>query len=161
MEVFRIADKRHSDLSGKGGIFTTGRWHVKGFPVVYTAGSRSLAMLERYIHEDLIYHDSKLVMLTIHIDDDVPCENIQIHSLPDKWSDIDTEHHSDTQKIGTDWLSEQRTAILQVPSAIVPQEKNVLINPFLIPSTKISIVDITEFTYDQRYLQLLSSKLGN
>lgn len=131
MEVFRIADARHNDLSGKGGMFGSGRWHVKGFPIVYTAGSRSLAMLERYIHESNIHNDSQLVMLTIHIDDDVLCETIPIQDLPYKWSDPDSDCHSVTQDIGTNWLSEQRTPILRVPSAIVHQETNILMNPIL------------------------------
>jgi len=155
VEVFRIANKRFSDLSGKGGIYGAGRWHVKGFPVVYTACSRSLSMLERFIHESNTQHPRDLVMLTIHIDDNVPSEKVQAHSLPDKWSDTNNENQKSTQNIGTMWLNEQRTPILIVPSAIVPQENNVIINPFLVANFKISVVDQVEYSYEQRYAELL------
>lgn len=70
MEVFRLSVKRYADLTGTGGMFGSGRWHQKGQPILYTAGSRSLSALERFVHESPVQMP-QLVMMTIYIPDDI------------------------------------------------------------------------------------------
>lgn len=70
MIVFRIAPRKHNKtnnaLSGAGGLFAEGRWHFQGAPIVYTASSRSLAMLERLVNDNTDILSTELSQTEIH-----------------------------------------------------------------------------------------------
>lgn len=84
MELFRLSVKKFADLSGMGGMFGSGRWHQKGQPVIYTAGSRSLAALERFVHESPVQMPP-LVMMTIYVPDDIAILRVSESELPEGW----------------------------------------------------------------------------
>ena len=150
-----IALNPYIDLSGTGGLYSAGRWNSLGRAVVYTSGTRSLAMLERYIHERADNKPLDLVMLSIHIPDEMEIKHISSHKLAENWyfdSDLTQLH---TQIIGDTWLGEQSSAVLKVPSTIVPQEYNYLINPMCKLSDQIIVVDQRPYQYDSRYSGLM------
>jgi RES domain-containing protein len=115
-----------------------GRWNSRGLPVVYTASSAALAVLEIRVHLDLppqLLPDD-YVLLTIDLGQ-LPVE--EMASLP-----------TDPQAFGDAWLRERRTPVLQVPSLIVPESANLLLNPVHPLSAAATIVAKRPFTFDPR-----------
>jgi RES domain-containing protein len=102
-----------------------GRWNHKGTSVIYTAESRALCALEVLANSDELAND--YVATPIEIFEQIAVTLISIPDLPTEWNvspPIDT-----TRQIGTTWASGLRSAVLSVPSAVIPRERNYLINP--------------------------------
>ena len=118
----RFAD---SAFTGDGARRYGGRWNPKGTAVVYTAGSLSLAMLELLVQDQPLR--AHYVAIPVDIPSDLAGERIQADELPPDWTEPagrDTLH-----RIGADWVRRQDTALLAVPSAVIPIETNYLLNP--------------------------------
>lgn len=112
-------------FSGEGARLFGGRWNPKGHSVVYTAESRSLALLEMLVQDDPLR--ARYVLIPVRIPDAVSVSEIDLASLPPDWRSLATR---DTlQAIGRNWLEQGTSAVLAVPSAVVPAERNYLINP--------------------------------
>ena len=127
LTVWRITTARFvtSAFTGEGARLYGGRWNPKGYPIVYTAESRSLALLEMLVQDDPLR--ANYVLVPAHIPNDLSITTIQTQELPEDWRNLSTR---DTlQTIGKYWLTSMRSAILSVPSAVLPAERNYLINP--------------------------------
>lgn len=127
LTVWRITTARFvtSAFTGEGARLYGGRWNPKGYPIVYTGESRSLALLEMLVQDDPLR--ANYVLVPAHIPNDLSITTIQTQELPEDWRNLSTR---DTlQTIGKDWLTSMRSAILSVPSAVLPAERNYLINP--------------------------------
>ncbi|OYZ07341.1 MAG: hypothetical protein B7X52_01265 [Thiotrichales bacterium 34-46-19] len=127
LTVWRITTARFvtSAFTGEGARLYGGRWNPKGYPIVYTAESRSLALLEMLVQDDPLR--ANYVLVPAHIPNDLSITIIQTQELPEDWRNLSTR---DTlQTVGKDWLTSMRSAILSVPSAVLPAERNYLINP--------------------------------
>jgi len=155
MKVYRIERKKHlnTTLKGIGAALTDGyRWNSKNTYLVYTTESRALAILEVCVHLDLnddLPNDRYYV--EIDIPDDITILELQSKDLPENW---DTKPPiSETQFIGDDFVTEGDAAVLKVPSSIVLQEFNYLINPNHPDSKKISVVSKTPLRFDSRLAQ--------
>lgn len=149
MEVYRLCNQAFTDLNGQGGLYASGRWHKRGLPILYSASSRALAILERFVHED--FNDlPKLKMLTIWLPDDISIQQLTTAQLPLGWDNINDQAQQISQQIGHDWLKRQGSAVLKVPSAFVQDEFNYLLNPQHQDHAKIQIVDQRNYYYDQR-----------
>ena len=152
--LWRIAtdtkDYEAHDLGGRGAEKTGGRWNRPGRPVVYTASSVSLACLETVVH--LGAGDLPLNRFLVRIE--VPADVWQRHQkltpadLPVGWSAIPEGKVS--LDVGDAWLKSAATALLVVPSVIVPEEYNVLINPLHGDAPTIRAVKERPWFYDQR-----------
>jgi RES domain-containing protein len=146
MLVYRITKAVYADrLVASGGA---ARWNSRGQFVIYTAATRALACLENVVHrsgEGLL--DTFRVMI-IEIPDDLAIEIIAPNTLPVDWVDF---HQYDTcQRIGGEWLRTGRTPILQVPSAIITNEWNFLLNPAHTDFGRIRLVGNEPFVFDPR-----------
>ena len=142
-----ISLKQFATLDGKGGLYASGRWHNGGHPILYTAFSRSTTVLERLVHENADTMP-KLSLMTIWIPDAVAIKRYTEKQLPRGWDLIpDTKISRD---FGTQWLQDGKTAFLQVPSAIVHDEWNILVNPLHPDAQKMKLVDTRDFYYDSR-----------
>lgn len=151
MIVYRISKEKHAkDLSGNGARLSGGRWNSKGLPVVYTSGSIALAMAEVLVHisAGLIPDDYRLV--TIEIPDSISIEILDETSLPGKWKTLGMMPV--TQKIGNNFLINLKAPCLKVPSAVVPGENNILINPEHPDFAKVKILKMESFDFDERLL---------
>jgi RES domain-containing protein len=125
--VWRLTTARFADsaFTGDGARRYGGRWNPKGTAVVYTAGSLSLAMLELLVQDQPLR--AHYVAIPVDIPADLAGERIQADELPPDWREPaarDTLH-----RIGADWLRRQSTALLAVPSAMIPIETNYLLHP--------------------------------
>ncbi|MDZ7607712.1 MAG: RES family NAD+ phosphorylase [Cyclobacteriaceae bacterium] len=156
MKVFRVERKKYiaTTLEGIGASLTEGyRWNSLNTFLVYTAESRSLAMLEVSVHLDLSEDlPTDRYYVEILVPDDIQIQELRIEDLPDYWDS--KPPILETQYIGDDFVNESSAAVLKVPSSIVNQEFNYLINPKHPDSEKIIIVSTTPFKFDSRLQQL-------
>ncbi len=149
MQVYRLSKKKYSEsLSGAGAASAGGRWNSKGTGMIYTSGSRALSLLEAFVHLPSGIIPRDYVMMTIDIPDTLHQNIIDINSLPADWrSDAGILK---TQKTGDDLIASNAACVLRVPSAIVPGNYNYLINPDHPDISKISIVSVDDFPFDER-----------
>ena len=128
LRSWRIVKRQYRDqvLSGEGPRLFGGRWNRPGFRVVYTAEYASLAVLEILVHLVEQSMLSNYLVADLHFDDGL-VEQIPMKELPRNWRS--SPPPSTLQSIGTRWLTEGRSAVLAVPSAVLPIETNYLINP--------------------------------
>jgi RES domain-containing protein len=115
-------------FDGEGARRYGGRWNHIGVPAVYTAAHLSLAVLEVLVHvsaeEDL---PADLVAISADLPDDLAIEHVRIEELPVNWRR--TPAPPMLAERGTAWLTAVRTAVLAVPSAVIPSETNYILNP--------------------------------
>lgn len=139
MRLWRLAREAHSALDGEGSRMFGGRWNSPGRPVVYCAGSAALAVLEVRVHLDLpldlLPEDYRLVAIETG---DVGYEDAQPQAT------------ETARAFGDKWLASGRSAILRVPSVIVPEEWNVLINPHHPHAQHIQVESQRPFQFDAR-----------
>lgn len=156
--LWRICQEKHRNtaFSGVGGLYVSGRWHPKGYKVVYTAESLALATLEVFVHIE----SARIPLITIraHIPKGVGIEKVNIQNLPSNWQEVDA--YPKLQKIGENWLTNGNTPILKFPSAIVPVEFNYLINPEH-RDFKLNLEPPMSFKFDQRMWKSLPSEYRN
>ena len=138
-----------SAFSGEGARLYGGRWNRKGIALVYTSQSQSLAMLEMLVQDDPLR--ARYVMMAAHVPKGVAVARIKIVDLPPNWRDVAI--HDKRQAIGTKWAIEGKTAILEVPSAVVPSEFNYLLNPLHPDYRRIKIDQPFKVTTDSRLLK--------
>jgi RES domain-containing protein len=137
-------------LNGIGGMYTSGRWHTKGHPIVYTATSAALAALEVLVHVDPLTAPTDLRLLAIDLPDDLSTEGLELVTLPEGWRSVPAP--ASLQSLGSLWLTSGRTAALNVPTAIITVERNFLLNPQHPEAQRIRIISNEPFTFDTRLL---------
>ncbi len=125
-----------------------GRWNGKGYFVLYTTGSRALACLENTVHRSGEGLNQNFKVMVIDIPDRIKMEEIKLRDLPKDWHLF--ENYYKTQVIGNDWVRKGKTAVLRVPSAIVPLEFNYLLNPNHPDFAKIKLGGNETFVFDPR-----------
>ena len=152
MRVWRICRKPYVDaaLDGSGGMYTSGRWHSKGNPIVYTASSAALAALEVLVHVDPLTAPADLRLLAIELPDDLSIEVLEPITLPEGWHSVPAP--AALQTIGSSWLTSGRTAALNVPSAVITVERNFLLNPRHPEVQRVRILSDEAFSFDTRLL---------
>jgi RES domain-containing protein len=155
--LWRIAsdtrDYTADDLSGKGAEITGGRWNERGTPVIYTSSNRALAALETIVHLNAGGLPLNRYLVEIIVPDDVwemaqACDHT---TAPVGW---DAEPASKTSShYGMTWARSNASLLLRVPSVIVPEEQNVLINPRHPDLAKITARKVRKWLYDPRMLK--------
>jgi RES domain-containing protein len=146
MRLWRISN--FADRSGRGGLSSPGRWHAQRFEIVYLAESPPGALLERMVHLELDAAElpSHYQLIAVDIPDDVAFDTVSEDGLPANWRAGDRA----TQRIGDRWLAERRFALLRVPSAIVPETTNWLLNPNHPDAAAARIVRVIRAPFDPR-----------
>jgi len=149
-EGWRIVKAKHAAtaFSGKGAADNGGRWNSRGVAVVYASLTKSLAVLESLVHLNPPVR-FKSVAFRLQFDDAL-VEKFPLKKLPAHWQ-VEPPSPS-TQQIGDLWVREARSAILALPSAIIPSEANLLLNPAHPAFKKISISKPELFAFDPRLL---------
>ena len=125
MILWRVSN--YATLDGMGGLYVSGRWHTKGHPVVYCTLNPATALLEILVHMEIDAEDrpERFQMLRIEGPDTLSVEEIKPGALPSNWAKDITL----TQNVGDGWLYETGSLLLKVPSVLVPETWNVLVNP--------------------------------
>ena len=151
IRLFRIALTIYiDDLTGQGAQQYGGRWNWKDHAVLDTSESRALAALEYLVHLPPGLAPPNLSLREFELPDDVSINTMLITTLPPGWKtypplDI-------TMMIGTDWLQTNSSLLLRVPSVIVEQESNVLINPSHPEFKQVKALAPQPFAFDPRLL---------
>jgi RES domain-containing protein len=148
--LWRIVKAKHaaSAFDGEGARRYGGRWNPRGTPVVYLGGTLSLAALETFVH--LAPEDARLALVAIEVvvPDSVKIIELATKTLPPDWRNEPPPHA--TQAIGLDWVKRNETALLRVPSIIVPREFNYLLNPHHPAFAKLKVQPPVPFGFDSR-----------
>jgi RES domain-containing protein len=148
MLVYRITLEKYA-----GSLVASGnaaRWNSKDVSMIYTASSRSLACLENIVHRTHLGSSDIFRVMVISIPDSMKIERISLKDLHPGWNEFDQYPY--TRSVGDQWISEGRSAILSVPSAIIQQEENFLLNPAHKDFRKITLEAIEPFAFDTRIL---------
>lgn len=152
MRVFRIAKSRYiRDLTGVGPQTHGGRWNHKGTAVIYASESRSLASLEYLVHIPMSLEPLDLAVATLVIPDRIVPTEIGISYLPQDWKVFPAP--SRLADMGTKWAQEGESLLLRVPSAVVPDEYNILINPLHPDIVDVDLEDVHKYVFDERLLK--------
>jgi len=144
MLLWRIS--RHRDLSGAGGLRAPGRWHERGSRVVYLADTPAGALLEACVHTSAGDVPPNYTLLAVAVADEVSTETVDVSKLPSDWAD----GLEATRGIGAAWLRSQRSALLRVPSALVPVTFNYLLNPLHADAARLGIESVYKYPFDPR-----------
>jgi RES domain-containing protein len=149
MFLWRISN--HRTLDGNGGLLASARWHTQGRAVVYLAESAVGAMVEVLVHLELgsgaMPPDYRL--LKIEAPDDISVRTVTVADLPRTWAKDSVA----TRTIGDEWLASGGTALLRVPSAIVPETWNVLLNPAHADAKRLKLLWHRAYPWDERLLK--------
>jgi RES domain-containing protein len=152
LTAWRIVKKRHRAraFSGEGARRFGGRWNSPGLPVVYVASTRALAVLEMAVHLD------RSTLLTSFVL--IPCEfhetlviAVDRAVLPVNWRR--NPPPAELAAIGDAWVREAQSAVLAVPSAVIEEETNFLLNPAHPDFSKVVIGDADAFEFDPRLIK--------
>jgi RES domain-containing protein len=149
MEVYRLArEKFAATLSGKGAALKGARWNSVGVEMIYTAANKSLAMAEVAVHFTLATIPDDYRMITIFLPDDISLQKITTTDLPANWNSF--PHPAATQKVGDQFITNNKYCILQIPSVVTQGDFNLLINPNHIDFKRIKIIHTEKFPFDRR-----------
>ena len=149
MKLWRVSN--YADLQGIGGVKTAARWHNKGIPVVYLAESPALAMLEILVHFDMEPDEvpDQYQLLEVEYDGRRGISRLDESLLPPDWrANIPL-----TRAFGDRWLTVFSSAVLRVPSVIVPHSYNYLLNPRHPAAAAAQIVAVHQHPFDPRLVQ--------
>lgn len=148
MRVWRLCSRRFALPDGEGARLYGGRWNVPGTAIVYAAATLSLAALELLVHTDSDLLPERLVAVAAEIPESLKIEEISQDDLPDNW--VEYPPPEAVQALGSQWTQRRDTAVLSVPSVIIPGEQNYLLNPKHPEFARIRWCDPTPFTWDPR-----------
>lgn len=148
MRVWRLTRRAFTALDGEGARLHGGRWNPEGTAVVYASTSLALAALELLVHVDPADVPDDLVALGIDLPDDAPRGTLPRDALPADWDQV--TDHPGCAAVGDAWARTGAELALLVPSAIVPEEANVLLNPAHPDMRRVRAAVEREFAFDRR-----------
>jgi len=148
-KLWRVVKRKRAATAfdGKAAQRFGGRWNSPGRPAVYTSATKSLALLEILVHLDAGGPLPRLVAFSFDLDDKL-VERLSAADLPRRWRTSDGLLV--TQQIGDAWLAAGRTVALAVPSAVVPEESNYLLNPAHLAYRRLKFGKPVPFLLDPR-----------
>jgi RES domain-containing protein len=148
--LWRISN--HIGLDGRGGLSAPARWHSRGRAIVYFATSPAGALVEVLVHLELdpTNFPGSYQMLKAESPDEIETPRLPAESLPRSWRE-DLEL---TRSQGDEWLAGAQSALLEVPSAVLPETFNVLLNPNHPDAQRVAVLWHEPFPYDRRFFKV-------
>ncbi|GAB1857287.1 RES family NAD+ phosphorylase [Flavobacteriaceae bacterium MHTCC 0001] len=146
MKIYRIAKANYiADLSGEGARLYGGRWNKAGHSVLYFSSSLALSVLELLVHLDYKFINKNFRYVEVNLPDNLIIPKVETKVLSTDWRE--SPPPAFTQNYGTDWLTSRKSLVLSVPSAVLPSEHNILLNPShkdfkLVKVTKSAVLDL-------------------
>ncbi len=150
MEIYRITQEKYADdLSGNGARIFGGRWNSEGLFAIYTSSSRSLALLETLAHTPAkMLSERNYVLVSLFIPETIKPEVLDKNKLTTRWNAPDARPL--TKKLGDKFLRSKTGLLLSVPSILIPEENNYLLNPLHPDIKKIKMVHKRRIYFDAR-----------
>jgi RES domain-containing protein len=148
MILYRIARERYAmDLSGRGGLLSTARWH-NHMPILYSSLQSSACILEKLVHleQKEIHHDLQIVVMSLP--DNSSRLRLDSHDLPPDWHQYPAPIR--LQGLGNAWLTSAKSLLLEVPCVLDPFAQNILINPLHPEALNLKVDSVTSFRFDVR-----------
>ncbi|WP_017257983.1 RES family NAD+ phosphorylase [Pedobacter arcticus] len=146
MQVYRITLAKFADSLQASG--RSARWNGNQVRVIYAASSQSLSCLENVVHRTSLGLNQNFRLLSINIPDNLKISTIKLSDLKPDW--LAYEELPYTQNIGNNWIQKNETAVLRVPSAIIAQEYNYLLNPNHPDFSEVKLLGNESFIFDSR-----------
>ena len=152
ISAWRITKQKHAKtaFTGEGARLYGGRWNSAGRPVIYVAESRALALAEILVHLESAGALSRYALFQVEIDETY-IAHIDPSALPKNWRAEPAPKR--LQTVGDDWLVSGKSAVLRVPSAIVADESNYLLNPLHPDFSRLQIHGPERFPIDRRLVR--------
>tara|TARA_R110002124_G_scaffold287089_1_gene470239 strand:+ start:16463 stop:16921 length:459 start_codon:yes stop_codon:yes gene_type:complete len=151
LKIYRVAKKEYiDDLSGEGARLYGGRWNKEGDAMLYFSEHLSLCILEILVHLDFKYLDNDYAFIEVTVPDNMVKTFDPKLSLP-LWKA--NPFVSETQDFGSKWLNKKNELALSVPSAVLREERNILINPNHKDFSKLKIVKKQFLDLDSRVVK--------
>lgn len=148
MIVYSLTKEQYkNELSGVGAELFGGRWNSKGLRVIYTCESRALCTTEIAVHTPLGIMPKDYFLQTIDIPDKKQIQ-VELKSLHPNWNNF--PHILSTKKIGNKFITESKMLTMKIPSAIIQDEFNYLINPKHKNFNLVRLIKVEEFKFDKR-----------
>ena len=147
--LWRVSN--YATLDGVGGTYVGGRWHTKGHPIVYCSEDPSTALLETLVHIEIDSEDrpQTFQVLKIQSSASLTVERVNVKKLSSDWR----TSLAPTRSIGDDWLRSLKSLLLEVPSVLVPERRNFLINPLHAEMKKLRITARYSYPFDQLFFR--------
>ena len=152
MILYRITKAAYArDLSGTGARMHGARWNQKGTAVLYTASSPALATVELLVHVDANLLPADLRLVFINVPDTASSRTLNSESLPEDWMVFPTP--AVLAELGSHWVTSRQTLMLRIPSAVVADDYNVLLNPAHPEFASVRVDKDTAYGFDERLLK--------
>ena len=150
MRIWRLCHQRFaaSAFDGEGARLYGGRWNHKGLPLVYCSATLSLAVLEVLVHHRVAIPPQDFVAVPAELPARLKITTLTMNDLPAAWQQDPAPAH--LQELGSDWLRNASSVALAVPSVLVPQEYNYLLNPRHQDFARLVIGQPEPFPFDAR-----------
>jgi RES domain-containing protein len=146
--VWRIARRPYAlERLGTGAHLDGGRWNHPGTGVIYTSRTIAIAALEKFVHVAGIVPND-LVLVRVELPDEYSAEEPALADLPGDWNLVPPGPGS--MDFGGAWARDNRSLILYVPSVLVPEERNAILNPNHPEFTQVRMRIERNFHYDRR-----------
>lgn len=144
MFLWRISN--HDTLDGRGGLLASARWHTRGRPIVYLAATPAGALVEALVHLELKPDQmpKSYRLLKVEAPDDLP--KMYFSALSEDWLHNETV----SRTLGDEWLALGQSVLLEVPSAILPETFNVLLNPVHADAGRVRVLWHEAYPFDER-----------
>lgn len=156
MLVYRIIHKKYSSSLFASGL--KGRWNSFGKKVIYTAESIPLAFLENMVRRQGVGFNSDFRIVFIDIPDSIKILTVNISDLEKGWQGL--KDYSKCQPIGDKWYDEGKTMVLKVPSAVLPESFNYVINTGVSDYKLVKLIEVTDLVPDERIEDILKRYSG-
>ena len=151
MIIYRICNPQfNEDISGTGAKLYGGRWNSKGIAMLYASEHISLSVLEMLVHNRFTDFAIDLSLLHLTFMDTITVKEVKNNKLKTDWV-TDFEY---TRFMGDQFIKAGMHAILKVPSAVIKEEHNFIINPFHADFKKIKITQTVSFSTDKRLFSI-------
>jgi RES domain-containing protein len=148
VRLWRIAQRKYAlDRVCAGSALYGGRWNPVGMLALYCGASIAICALEKFVH---VGHAAlpPLVLVSVDLPDGCDIFVPEGSDLPPGWDELPTS--ASAQALGRDWLERGETLAMRVPSVILPEENNVIVNPLHPDYAKVELTVVRPFTFDQR-----------
>ena len=149
MRVFRIAHNKYiKDMSGEGARINGGRWNPPDTPMLYFSEHLSLALLELLANHSWLLIGTNYSFIEIDLPDKLSILQLNPEDISPQWRN--PVYISQTIQLGNSWIYDKASVVLKVPSAVLPEESNFLINPRHELFSDVKIVSVTALNLDKR-----------
>ena len=146
MILWRLTAPAHAPgLDGEGARLHGGRWNSPGTPIVYTSSSLALALVETWVHLPPPMRRAEALPPRVAVRIELPGD-----LTPERADPMDLTNAAALRAFGDAWAASRRSLALEVPSAVVPAERNVLLNPSHPSMPEVRVLEVAPFAIDRR-----------